>query len=356
MENLLTAVILAGSLQGFFLSLIIFKKTEMNKDSRIFLVLIMIFFSINIIFNQIIRKIAYARTDFILTTGSFQFFLGPMIYFYINSLTNGTYRHRRTDIMHFIPMASYFVFMIIIHIWNRMMVFMPLINKFMWGLIIIHFTAYLAVSRKKITDFNSALKEIFSSTERLKLDWLTFLFAALLSLLILYFLMFIILLHDVNNLLFNEIFSLLLSIFIYILGYKGLQQKKPESIMNANREKYSKSLLPPDYAEYWKNKIIAFLETEKPFLDPELSLTLFASGLGIPENKLSQIINLNLDTNFYDLINKYRIDEVKKLLKNPDGKSILELAFEAGFNSKTTFNVIFKKNTGMTPTQYKNSL
>jgi AraC-like DNA-binding protein len=99
------------------------------------------------------------------------------------------------------------------------------------------------------------------------------------------------------------------------------------------------------------------MDTKKPFFDPELSLPALARIAEMPRNSLSQIINDQFGSNFYDFINKYRVEEMKKLLADPQkqARTILSLAFDAGFNSKPAFNTIFKRFTGLTPTQYKKS-
>jgi AraC-like DNA-binding protein len=356
MKTFLTTIVIAGSIQGFFLSLVIFKNTEVKKASKFFLIAILIFFSISIILNEIIQNISNVKSDFLLVAGSFQFFLGPMIYFYVRSLTDNSFRHKKSDFYHFIPMGVYVVFIVLIHIRKELIPLLGIINKIMWGLIIIQFFLYLFVARKKILIFNIGLKEKYSSVEKLNLNWLNFLFISLLILLILYFSLFIVILNNFDNTIVNKLMSLFLAFFIYLLGYKGLQQKSIPIGKSDNKAKYFKSLLPPEYGEYWKNKLVSILEKEKSYLDPELSLPMLAGILGIPPNKLSQVINNNLGTTFYDLINKYRIGEVKRLLLSGTDKSILELSFESGFNSKTAFNVIFRKATGVTPSQYKKFL
>lgn len=99
------------------------------------------------------------------------------------------------------------------------------------------------------------------------------------------------------------------------------------------------------------------METERPYLDEELSLQKLSLLVNISTHRLSEVINQDLNTNFYRLINAYRVEEVKRKLKNPefDKYSILGIAFESGFNSKSTFNKIFKEETGMTPSAFKKS-
>ena len=97
------------------------------------------------------------------------------------------------------------------------------------------------------------------------------------------------------------------------------------------------------------------LEVKKPFINPNLTLAELADQLNVSARELSGLINTKLGQTFFDLINSYRIEEVKKMLISPTSrdKTILELMYEVGFNSKSSFNTAFKKFTGQTPSQYK---
>ena len=99
------------------------------------------------------------------------------------------------------------------------------------------------------------------------------------------------------------------------------------------------------------------MEKEKPYLDNELSLTKLAEALNITPHQLSFLLNEGFGQNFYQYVNSFRVDAAKAMLLNPEFAhlSILGLAFEAGFNSKSSFNTVFKQHTGLTPTAYKRS-
>ncbi len=118
--------------------------------------------------------------------------------------------------------------------------------------------------------------------------------------------------------------------------------------------KYKKSRLPDYIAQKYYNKLIEVLENKKLYKKMDLSLPELANIVGIPRNHLSYIINEYAKTSFHDLINHYRIEEAKRLLINSKNDiNILDIAFEAGFNSKSTFNYVFKKYTGKTPSEFK---
>jgi AraC-like DNA-binding protein len=85
---------------------------------------------------------------------------------------------------------------------------------------------------------------------------------------------------------------------------------------------------------------------------------MMAEDLNMSRHKLSHVINIGLQKNFYKLINEFRIEEVKDMLVNPKFKhyTVLGIGLECGFNSKTSFNRIFKEETGFTPTEYKRTV
>ena len=97
------------------------------------------------------------------------------------------------------------------------------------------------------------------------------------------------------------------------------------------------------------------MQNRKPYLESDLTLLKLSQQIGISTHNLSQVINEKLDMNFYDFVNKHRVEEAKRLLIDPAKQplTILAIAEEAGFNSKTTFNSCFKKFTSTTPSEYK---
>lgn len=123
---------------------------------------------------------------------------------------------------------------------------------------------------------------------------------------------------------------------------------------NNNKKKYLKSALTAERSHRIIDKLQTFMQTEKPFLDNNLKLPSLAKKLDLSTNHLSQVINEQFHMNFYDSVNEYRISEAKTILASSETHevSIVEVALEVGFNSKSTFYAAFKKNTSMTPLQY----
>ena len=106
------------------------------------------------------------------------------------------------------------------------------------------------------------------------------------------------------------------------------------------------------------SKLTSFMVEEKPYLDFELTLQKLANQINMPEKELSLLINHHLNKHFFDFINEYRINDAKILLKDPAKKevTVLEILYEVGFNSKSSFYTAFKKSTNQTPTAYRKSI
>jgi len=129
----------------------------------------------------------------------------------------------------------------------------------------------------------------------------------------------------------------------------------PETGETEPKEKYKTSALLPETVDTVLPKLTRLMEKEKIYLEADLSLKILAQKLGVHYNHLSRIINEQMGKNFNDYINSYRIEEAGKQLKNPalQRKTILEIAYDTGFYSKSVFNTAFKKITGMTPSEYR---
>ena len=120
-------------------------------------------------------------------------------------------------------------------------------------------------------------------------------------------------------------------------------------------EKYVKSGLKDKQAEVYLKKLISVMDTERSYLNRNLSIQDLSELTGIPRHHITQVLNENHGKNFFTFINEYRVQEVISRFGDPKNNNftILAIAFDAGFNSKTTFNSIFKIQIGMTPSEYR---
>jgi AraC-like DNA-binding protein len=120
-------------------------------------------------------------------------------------------------------------------------------------------------------------------------------------------------------------------------------------------EKYEKSGLDKEKASMYMDLLMRNMEEKKPYINPDLTLGQLAEMLSMSPHNLSEVLNTHLHQNFFDFINKFRVEMVKKDLVDPEKKNLklFSIALDAGFNSKSSFNSIFKKLTGQTPSEYK---
>jgi AraC-like DNA-binding protein len=119
-------------------------------------------------------------------------------------------------------------------------------------------------------------------------------------------------------------------------------------------KKYRKTSLPDNVAGKLKSHLEEIMLKERPYLDPRLNLSDLSEMINCTPNQLSQLLNENIGKNFYDFVNEYRLEHYRELARDPRNKqfTLLSLAYDSGFNSKSTFNSFFKKSTGVTPSEY----
>ncbi|MFT7234386.1 MAG: adenylate cyclase [Cyclobacteriaceae bacterium] len=159
----------------------------------------------------------------------------------------------------------------------------------------------------------------------------------------------------------NPAFNLLLhdpryKIFDSVFKTKGLTHQpenhsKTERLSGLSKKK---ALLEESDVEIYRKQLLHFMTDETPYLNPDISLRSLASMINMQPNQLSWLLNVSLGKNFNEFINRYRVETFKTLAKDPanDNITVLGLAYNSGFNSKTVFNTYFKKETGLTPKEF----
>lgn len=249
----------------------------------------------------------------------------------------------------------------------------------------IYFFCYLIVSLRFLDKFQKAYKENYSTVNKNDLIWyrqLIYGFMAIVfvdTLCTLYETFFPILPWNIGTF----VAFIMIAMYAY-LGYKGLFQSQilipdflldtlsvPNTDDNRIQETVGLKEIPIEKTkvkqldsfsetdiESLKSKVITLLENDKLHLNESLNLTEMANNVGITDKKLSELLNRHLNTNFYNLINEYRVSEVKARLKTAgsDKFTLLAIAYDSGFQSKASFNRIFKQKTGISPADYRKKL
>ena len=359
-EQVVSLLIAGGCIQGFVLTFLLFHKKRYYDR---YLGILTLFFSINIALSEFVVSVFDATPEeYLFFFGPFQLILGPVLYFYIRSMIGQSSNFALKNITHFIPVCLYIIISIVYHIvpsspmGQHITSQMTTINIFIWCMIFIQLGFYIHLIEAKRKIHRNNLKECRSSLKGYELKWpgqliKVFVVLNFSNVIILFWYI-----GDHHRIGIQKTIALLYCFCIYYLGYRGLLQKHVIN-MELNKKdsnKYGRSSLSKERIEYYWSKLESYMEKEKPYLIPALKLTDLAEKLGLSPHHLSQIFT-RMNRSFYEYINSYRIETCKKILKDPSKKhlSILQLAFEGGFNSKTTFNTLFKNATGLTPTQFR---
>ena len=303
---------------------------------------------------------------------------GPFLYYYILTLVSNKRQIKKKDLYNIVPFILFNLYILIAS-------FYPSISEklnieklspdnnppllFLFFLILTAFsgTIYFLLTSKLFKKLDINIFNYFSNSADIDLEWLrklVLLFGVIWTALI-----SVTVIHHVFHM-FSMVFCtdglfLSLSVFVILVGYFGLKQKvifTNENVIAADdasmvQPKYSGSRLNDSEEKQYAEKLVSHMELLKPYLNPDLTLPQLAAELGISSHLLSQVINEHFKLNFFDFVNQYRVEAFKERIVNPKygNFSLLGVAFECGFNSKSAFNRIFKKSTGLTPSQYKDT-
>ena len=282
---------------------------------------------------------------------SFGFLFGPLLYLFSKSITQKNFRIRWLHLVHFIVFGLDFL---------RILLNAEISFIFVYGAFHLQTIPYMIACLVVIINYRMDIKNYYSSVSKLNLTWMLYVVGA-------FFIMWMV---DLFTFLFIELnilnpdyesyftfLSLLINfVFAVLIFYKALQY--PGFFTNVSDtdrpHKYEQSRLTKEEKKQYLHNLEQHFEKDKPFLNPDLTISDVAAKLKIPTKYLSQVINESLQKNFYDLINSYRVEEAKKTLTKEDtSKTVLEILYNSGFNSKSAFNTAFKKHTGYTPSQYR---
>jgi AraC-like DNA-binding protein len=370
--NIIEMIGIITALQLILLSLIIIFHKKGKKICNRILAVFLFFNAFSIIEFLLYRFKEYLYQDYpyIFNICSLFIFLwGPLLYFYTKSLTRHGFSFKKMDFFHLIPFFIFSVYMMVdFHIKTADVKRQLLASEEVmgvWEKIIINsalhiqILIYLILSLLIIRIYRRRIKEYYSSISSIKLSWLHFIITGFFIIWVidlLYFLLWRTAYSHLGEIL-NFISLIVTFIFAIVIVYKGLNYYEIFSGFEEKQieKKYAKSRLSTSDKKNYLKKLISFLESEKPYLIPSLTIAELADKLSISSRHLSQVINELLNQNFFDFINGYRINEAKSIFKNPSSKkkTILDILFEVGFNSKASFNRAFKKHTGLSPTDFR---
>lgn len=291
--------------------------------------------------------------------------LGPLIYFYVLKITRPGYKFRWMDMLHFSPLIiEQIVLALEISEGSRRGVVtyathtFALLNPVLQLLIFVSLITYLYKSHRLIENFYRRLQPVLMDRSRLEFRWLRRLLAATALLWVLWIAYAAVDYFGYRNQLGVHVYYPFYIFFVAIIIWTAAAAfLKPQAGIAAQSNvapKPSPSVELRGKGAWLKRTIEANLY----YQDPELSVGSLAKELNIPPHELSRIINIALKKSFSDFINEYRIRDIVQKMQDPayDRMTLLGIAFESGFNSKTNFNRTFRQVTGKSPAEYKNDL
>lgn len=378
-QSIWAFVFALGSVQGLFLgSTLIFLRST-SRTATTLLGLLVLTFTFNIA-EEFVEAAQLIDTlpHVLLGTLTLPLMMGPLLFLYGQCLTQKRKSIRKKDYIHFLPFMLTTLYFLPFYLQSgdaklvsmRQGIFSDeilLLATIKGAHLFIYFGAALYMIHLHVKR-----KESLDQPHHLKILWYRrLLHAMIIVLLITGMLYYATLLSDRGLWDSDYVASLLLTLIIYTYAFiaikhpgslsdvepLGLVQPKEPSSNNGSL-RYQTSPIDAGKRQHYLRLLLNHMETARPYLDSDLSRDDIARTFSISAHNVSQIINEELEVNFYEFINRYRVEEVKRKLGAGEQaqKTLLAIAFEAGFTSKSSFNRVFKQHTGMTPTQYISQL
>lgn len=375
--DLIHLLIVLGALQGIFFALLLFRLPRGNRTANRFLSLFLIIFSV-----VMLGIVAYSSHWVLqaphlgLLHTPFGACLGPPFWLYIRAQTQKDFRpltwHWAAMIVPFAGAVLWLTPFYILPAEAKRAVleasYTALPRDWVALFIASNFLSFasIAASVVLIMRHERVVREVYSDTSDKTLRWTRhFLYAgaAIFGTCVL---------MSLNDIVWADTFSnLLFSGIIYVFGYRAMRQ--PEIFADVSSaaipetdapplvrriRKYEKSGLSERQSQLLLGRLEHLMRVEKIYAEPTLNLQQLSERLNSPPHQTSQLLNQVCGLSFSDYINTYRVEHFKQALADPEKAhfSLLALAFESGFNSKAAFNAVFKKMTGLTPSDYKEKM
>lgn len=369
--DLITVLLLLGMLQAAYQVGILGISGSKSKANRWLILLLIFSFFILLGYFSYLSNLFYSFPYLVGVSGPLTLGLGPCIFLYANALTKRK-QFRLVSLLQFIPL-------LLVLALNYQWLITPMKSKiklikyyysgemiFSWStfiylsILLIHLGVYLFFTYRHVLLMNKRIKENESDASLLKLQFLKKVLFAFLCYLVVFILVY--LSWSIQSSYTTQIeacLQLVLSLFVLILGYFVIRNpqlflEQMVAVEKFRIPKYKNSTLTKEQSQELGLHLQQKMLDEQYYLNSKLSLSELAAEMSLTSHQLSQLLNQELQMNFFDFVNQYRVEETKRKLIDPEYShlSILGIAFECGFNSKGAFNRIFKKYEGISPSAF----
>ena len=365
----------------FFLVFLLASKKNKSEADKI-LALWLFFIGLHLLLFYFFVTGQIFKVPFLMGVGiPFPLLHGPFLYLYTSSLTNqgtsGKLRllHFLPFVMAYVPMVPFFISTAAekIRIFENQGAGYEWLMNTLFVALVVSGISYLVLSLLKLRQHRRNIENQFSNTEKINLNWLRYLIFGM-------GVIWLMVILSTDPYIYATVV-----LYVFFMGYFGIRQTtifshhSPSSspvqpvdvsssegtgknnndiheseVTDSEKAKYLKSGLSEQEQMEIHDRLLRLMEQERLFVNPELTLGETAQQLDVHPNYLSQVINSVSKKNFYDFINSWRVEEFNKAVKLPENQkfTLLSLAYECGFNSKSSFNRNFRKITGFSPTEY----
>lgn len=298
--------------------------------------------------------------------------LGPLYYFYVRSIAGRSTKPLEL-VLHFSPFLLFWLVLPLlttrmiehqqVH-YGMLSTFYPFIKGMsvlqyvysaLFALQFVHVFVYLMISYRNTQQYESSLKSLYSKVDTGTIRWLKTL-NILLMIVVVFVSIFlaVFFVYRTYNRDVDYLYVVPMAILTYIISYKlaGVEWTSGTAA-EEKIQKYERTALKSGEALRIRKQLEDYMPGSKPYLNNELRLSDLADQINVQPHHLSQVINDQLDLTFFDYVNKYRVEEAKRLIIQEPGSTLLEIAFKSGFNNKTSFSNAFKKFTTQTAVDFR---
>jgi len=374
----LHVIALLGAIQGVFLAGVLATKRS-NRTANRLLAAAMLTFSVYL--ASVVYHAAGLEQRFPHFFGAaypLPFLFGPLVYLYAVTVADRSNRLTRRDALHFAPFLAAVAAGLPIYLMSGAdkLAFYhqlqsgerPLLIRILDPLKYVSGVSYATITILFLRRHHERLKESYSSLERVNLGWLLWLGGGAAAIWTLALALQLLEGADILGIERGDDFiSVAIAVLVYGIGYMGLRQPEVFRYETAEHRvpvpepepetapRYERSGLTDREAERLKDALTALMDGERPWQDSDLTLADLAARLSTTPHRLSEVLNSELRQTFYDFVNGYRVREVQRRIAAGEARqaTMLSLALDAGFASKSTFNLVFKKHTGQTPSDFR---
>jgi len=366
--NIYDLFILLGAIQGILFCIYLCLKPLSNRRASFFLSIFILGFSCQCIFFALETLGVRGNLNFWDFSPLFCSFLFiAAFYAFVYSLVYPKRKFRLREGLIFLPFLVQFCFQIWGSYWsvvNRNIInenlgfifgFFKMVD---YGSLVMGFSV-IVISLLRLKKHDKDIRKNYAEITDFSLRWLYTLLVFLLGILVLFAIPTI---YDLvtGESPFNIYYPtwIVTSVMIYWIGYSTYLRNQSNFPTMFHKNKAGNEVSLSTKTETYHKELLQLMDNEKIYLESELSLKMMADRLDLSCGYLSQIINQYEEKNFFDFVNAYRVEEVKRKIQNVehDHLSLLGIAYESGFKSKSTFNLAFKKLTGLTPSAFKKKI